>query len=175
MPVITFCVWFLCMRCPIRSFETHSFTNRWLFTVYTPRKTTWGNALPHLALRCALAVSSEAAGAAAGVPGARRLPGPLSGGPVVVEMPAAQVFVGLPVAKDVEGGAGGDGRQAGLRDLQLLEVSVDRRVGPALTCRRRCLVEERRKAERRSDHEQLFRILLKIGTSIFPCSSAHIP
>lgn len=134
-----------------------------------------GSSLPHLALRCALAVSPEAAGAAAGVPGARRLPGPLSGGPVVVEMPAAQVFVGLPVAKDVEGGAGGDGRQAGLRDLQLLEVSVDRRVGPALTCRRRCLVEERRKAERRSDHEQLFRILLKIGTSIFPCSSAHIP
>lgn len=50
-------------------------------------------------------------------------------------MPAAQVFVGLPVAQDVERGAGGDGRQAGLRDLQLLEVGVDRRVGPALTCR----------------------------------------
>lgn len=83
--------------------------------------------LPHLTLGGALAVSSDAAaGAAAGVPGARRFPGALTAGPVVVEMPAAQVFVGLPVAQDVERGAGGDGRQAGLRDLQLLEVSVDR-------------------------------------------------
>lgn len=91
--------------------------------------------IPHLTLQCALAVRSETAGAAAGVPGARWLPGPLSGGTVVVEMPPAQVFVGLPVAQDVEGGAGGDGWQAGLRDLQLLEVGVDRRVGSTLTCR----------------------------------------
>lgn len=45
---------------------------------------------PHLTLCCALAVSPDAAaGAATGVPGARRFPGALSGGPVVVEMPAA--------------------------------------------------------------------------------------
>lgn len=36
--------------------------------------------------------------------------------------------MGLPVAQDVKRGAGGDRRQAGLRDLQLLEVGVDRRV-----------------------------------------------
>lgn len=111
-----------------------------------------GSSTPHLTLRCALAVSADTAGAATGVPGARRLPGPLSGGTVVVEMPAAQVFVGLPVAQDVEGGARGDGRQAGLGDLQLLEVSVDGRVGPARTCRRCCLEEERRRGERRSHH-----------------------
>lgn len=113
-----------------------------------------GLSIPHLTLCGALAVSSDAAGAAAGVPGARWLPGPLSGGTVVIEMSATQVFVGLPVAQDVERGAGGDGRQAGLRDLQLLEVGVDRRVRPALTCRRCCLVEERGEEERRSDHVQ---------------------
>lgn len=52
--------------------------------------------------------------------------------------------MGLPVAQDVKRGAGGDRRQAGLRDLQLLEVGVDRRVGPAMTCRGCCLKEERR-------------------------------
>lgn len=72
---------------------------------------------PYLTLHRALAVSSDAASAPARVPGARRLPGALPGGAVVVEMPAAQVFVGLPVAQDVERGAGGNGRQAGLRDL----------------------------------------------------------
>lgn len=91
--------------------------------------------VPHLVLHRPLTVSTEAAGAAAGVPGARRLPCPLPGGPVVVEMSPAQVFVGLPVAQDVERRAGGDGRQAGLGDLQLLEVGVDRRVGAALACR----------------------------------------
>lgn len=72
---------------------------------------------PYLTLHCALAVSSDAASASARVPGAWRLPGALPRGAVVVEMSAAQVFVGLPVAQDVERGAGGDGRQAGLRDL----------------------------------------------------------
>lgn len=92
--------------------------------------------IPHLALRRALAVSPDAAaaGAAARVPGARRLPGALPGGAVVVEVPAAQVLVRLPVAQDVQRGAGGHGGQVGLGDLQLLEVGVDRRVGPALTC-----------------------------------------
>lgn len=102
----------------------------------------------YLALRCALAVSSDTAGAAAGVSGTRRLPGALAAGPVVVEVPAAQVFVGLPVAQDVERGAGGDGRQTGLGDLQLLEVGVDRRVGAARTRGRRRLrgkKEERRR------------------------------
>lgn len=108
--------------------------------------------LPHLALRGALTVSPDAAaGAAAGIPGARRFPGALAACPVVVEMPSAQVFVGLPVTQDVERGARGDGRQAGLRDLQLLEVSVDRRVGPALNCRRCCLEKEKEARERSSD------------------------
>lgn len=57
--------------------------------------------IPYLALRRALAVSSDAADAAARVPRAWRLPGAFSGGAVVVEMPAAQVFVGLPVTQDV--------------------------------------------------------------------------
>lgn len=91
--------------------------------------------IPHLTLCSALAVRTETASAAAGVPGARRFPGPLPGGAVVVEMSAAQVFVGLPVACNVEGRAGGDGRQVGLGDLQLLEVGVDWRVGPSLACR----------------------------------------
>lgn len=78
-----------------------------------------------LAVRCALAVPSETAGAAVGVPGSGGLPGALPRGPVVVKVSAAQVFVRLPVAQDVQRGAGGDGRQAGLRDFQLLEVCVD--------------------------------------------------
>lgn len=92
--------------------------------------------IPHLAFRRALTVSPDAAaaGAAARVPGARRLPGALPSGAVVVEVPAAQVLVRLPVAQDVQRGAGGHGGQVGLGDLQLLEVGVDRRVGPALTC-----------------------------------------
>lgn len=60
-----------------------------------------GFSSPHLTLRCALAVSSDTACAATRVPGARWLPGALSGGTVVVEVPAAQIFVGLPVAQDV--------------------------------------------------------------------------
>lgn len=91
----------------------------------------------YLALGGALAVSPAAADAGARVPGPWRLPGTLAGGAVVVEMPAAQVFVGFPVVEDVQGGAGGDGRKAGLADLQLLEVGVDRRVGPAVTGGRR--------------------------------------
>lgn len=99
---------------------------------------------PHLAPRRALAVSPGAAGAATGVPGAGRLPGPLATRSVVVEMPAAEVFVSLPVAQDMQRRAGGDCWQAGLRELQLLEVGVNRRVGAALTRGRCCLVEERR-------------------------------
>ncbi|KAF3836165.1 hypothetical protein F7725_028723, partial [Dissostichus mawsoni] len=64
---------------------------------------------------------------------------PASGGGPVLAVRLTGVFVGLPVAQDVERGAGGDGWQAGLRDLQLLEVGVDRRVGAALTCRGRRL------------------------------------
>lgn len=90
-------------------------------------------AAPHLALGGALAVSSGAADAAAGVPGSRRLPGPLPSSSVVIEMSAAQVLVRLPVVEDVEGGPRRDGRQAGLADLQLLEVGVDRGAGAAMT------------------------------------------
>lgn len=84
----------------------------------------------HLALHHALAVSSDAA---AGVAGARRLPGALASGAVVVKVPAAQVPVGLPVAQNMERRSAGDGGYAGLGDLQLLEVGVDRRVRPART------------------------------------------
>lgn len=62
----------------------------------------------------------------------RRLPGPLLRGAVVIKVPAARVLEGLPVAQRVEGGAGGDGGQGALRDLQLLEVGVDGRLGAAL-------------------------------------------
>lgn len=142
----------------IEAFKQKS--HRWLFTVSMLHKTTWGNASIglsdlHLTLHCALAVPSDTAGATTRVSGARRLPGALSGGAVVVEMPATQVFVGLPVAQDVKRGAGWDGWQAGLRDLQLLQVGVDRWVGPALTCRRRCLVKEKRRGEGTSDHVRL--------------------
>lgn len=57
--------------------------------------------IPYLAICRALAVSSAAADAAARVPRAWRLPGAFSRGAVVVEMSAAQVFVGLPVTQDV--------------------------------------------------------------------------
>lgn len=87
----------------------------------------------HLALGGALAVSAGAADAAARVPGSRWLPGPLSSGTVVIEMPAAQVFVRLPVVEDVERGARRHGRQAGLADLQLLKVGVDRGAGATMT------------------------------------------
>lgn len=90
-------------------------------------------AVLYLALGCALAVPTGAADAGTRVPGSRWLPGPLSSGTVVIEMPAAQVFVRFPVVEDVERGARRDGRQAGLADLQLLEVGVDRGVGPTLT------------------------------------------
>lgn len=62
----------------------------------------------------------------AGVPGSRRLPGPLIRGAVVVEVSAGLVLIGLPVAQDVEGAARRHRRQAGLGDLQLLEVGVYR-------------------------------------------------
>lgn len=68
----------------------------------------------------------------AGVLGSRRLPGPLLGGAVVVEVSAAGVLVGLPVTQNVEGGARGDGRRCRLGDLQFLEVGVDGRLGAAL-------------------------------------------
>lgn len=96
---------------------------------------------PHLTLQCPLVFSPDTANAAAGVPAAWGLPGPLSSGAVVVEMPATQVFVRLPVTQNVQRWAGGDGWQTGLWDLQLLQVGVDRRVGPALTCGRCCLEE----------------------------------
>lgn len=70
--------------------------------------------------------------ARAAVLGSRRLPGPLLGGAVVVEVSAAGVLVGLPVTQNVEGGAGGDGRWCCLGDLQFLEVGVDGRLGAAL-------------------------------------------
>lgn len=57
----------------------------------------------------------------------------------------------LPVPQYVERGAGGNRRQTGLRDLELLEVGVDRRVRPALTCRRCCLQEGERGIEQMSD------------------------
>lgn len=69
--------------------------------------------------------------ARAGVLGPRWLPGPLLGGAVVVEVSATGVLVGLPVAQDVQRGAGGDGRRRRLGDLQLLEVGVDGRLGAA--------------------------------------------
>lgn len=66
--------------------------------------------IAHLTLSVALAVSPNTAGASTGVPGAWWLPGPFSGGSVVVEMPSTQVFVSLPVAQDVKRRAGGDRR-----------------------------------------------------------------
>lgn len=54
------------------------------------------------------------------------------GGAVVVEVSAIGVLVGLPVAQDVERGAGGGGRRRRLGDLQLLEVGVDGRLGAAV-------------------------------------------
>lgn len=68
----------------------------------------------------------------AGVPGPGGLPGPLLGGAVVVEVPAVLVLVGLPVAQCVDWGAGGIRRQAGLGDLQFLEVGVNRRLRATL-------------------------------------------
>lgn len=52
-------------------------------------------------------------------------PGPLLRGAVVIKVPAILILVGLPVAQDVKGGAGGGGRQGALCDLQLLEIGVD--------------------------------------------------
>lgn len=86
---------------------------------------------PYLgALPCAVPLSSGAP--RAGVLCPRRFPGPLLAGAVVVEVPAALVLVGFPVAQDVDGGAEWDGGLGGLGDLQLLEVRVDRRIGAAL-------------------------------------------
>lgn len=70
--------------------------------------------------------------ARASILGPWRLPGPLLGGAVVVEVSAIGVLVGLPVAQDMERGAGGDGRRCRLSDLQLLEVGVDGRLGAAV-------------------------------------------
>lgn len=79
---------------------------------------------PYLrALSCAVVVSSGAPGA--GVLGSGRLPCPLLGGAVVVEVPAVLVLERLPVAQHVDGGAGGIRGQVVLGDLQLLEVGVD--------------------------------------------------
>ena len=106
---------------------------------------------PHLRLhRARLGLSPAAAGAAEGVAGAGRLPGALPGGAVEVEVPAAQVLVGLPVPEHVQRGGGRDGRQAGLGDLQLLEVGVDRRVGAALARGRRRLGGEKREKKVRT-------------------------
>lgn len=86
---------------------------------------------PYLrALSRAVALSSGAP--AAGVFGSGRLPGPLLGGAVVVEVPAVLVLVGLPVTQNMEGGAGGERGHVGLADLQFLEVGVDRGLGAAL-------------------------------------------
>lgn len=90
-----------------------------------------------------MALSSGVPGA--GVPGSGGLPGPFLGGAVVVEVPAVLVLVGLPVAKHMEGGAGGQRGQVGLGDLQFLEVGVDGRLGPALARRRYSLTGERKK------------------------------
>lgn len=62
----------------------------------------------------------------------RGFPGPLLRGAVVIKVPSILILVGLPVAQDVKGGAGGGGRQGALRDLQLLEVGVDGRLRAAL-------------------------------------------
>lgn len=51
---------------------------------------------------------------------------------VVVEVSAILVFVSLPVAIGVERRGGWQWRDGGLRDLQLLQVCVDRRVRLAL-------------------------------------------
>lgn len=90
---------------------------------------------PYLTLGSGLAVSTDAADATACVPGSWWLPGSFSSSTIVVKMPATQVFVGLPVTQDVNRRSGWDRWQAGLADLQLLEVGVDWRVGSALACR----------------------------------------
>ncbi len=59
-------------------------------------------------------------------------PGPLLRAAVVVEASAILVFVSLPVAIGEERREGRQWRGGGLRDLQLLQVCVDRRVGPTL-------------------------------------------
>lgn len=64
--------------------------------------------------------------------GSWRLPGPLLGGAVVVEVSAIGVLVGLPLAQDMLWGAGREGRRRRLGDLQLLEVGVDGRLGAGL-------------------------------------------
>lgn len=59
-------------------------------------------------------------------------PGPLLRAAVVVEVSAILVFVSLPVAIGVERREGRKWRGGGLRDLQFLQVCVNRRVRPAL-------------------------------------------
>ena len=96
----------------------------------------------------AVALSSGAP--CAGVSGPGWLPGPLLGGAVVVEVPAVLVLVGLPVAQRVDGRAGGIRRQAGLGDLQFLEVGVNRRLGAARAWRRYRLIGERKRERGRA-------------------------
>lgn len=90
----------------------------------------------YLALGRARAISMDAADAGARIPASWGLPRALPSGTVVIEMPAAQVFVRLPVIEDVKRGARRDRRQAGLADLQLLEVRVNGRVGTTVSAGR---------------------------------------
>lgn len=59
------------------------------------------------------------------VPGSRRLPGPLLGGAIVVEVPTILVLMGLPVSNHMEWGARGQRGLGRLGYLQFLEVAVD--------------------------------------------------
>ena len=93
----------------------------------------------YLHLSHAMGVSPTTTGTATSIPCTGRFPRALPGGSVIVEVSTGEVLVGLPVPKDVQWGAGGEGGQAGLGDLQLLEVGVDRGLGPALPYRRRRL------------------------------------
>lgn len=108
----------------------------------------------YLALGPAQAVSWDTADAGAFVPGPGRLPRALPSGAVVIEMAAAQVFVRLPVVEDVKRGTRRDRGQAGLADLQLLEVGVNRRVGTTMSAGRRLGRAEGGKVSdgRHSDH-----------------------
>lgn len=86
----------------------------------------------YLHLSRAMGVSPTTTGTATSIPYAGRFPRALAAGSVIVEVSAGEVLVGLPVPKDVQWGAGGEGGQARLGDLQLLEVGVDRGLRPAL-------------------------------------------
>ena len=77
-----------------------------------------------------------------GVAGPGGFPGPLLGGAVVVEVPAAVVAVRVPVTQRVQREARGQLGQLALGDLQLLEVGVDGGVWATLVGGA-CLMEER--------------------------------